>query len=146
MTYGNPWQSYRNVATNTAPPGQLVLMLYDGAIRFLNQALAAFESDDPLEFNQTVSNNIIRAQDIINELNLSLNMTAGGEFSSTMRGLYTYFDRRLQDSNIQKEETGLREVIARLTVVRDAWAEMLSKEVEAPKDREEHRPSLEAHG
>lgn len=144
MTYGNPWQSYRNVATNTAPPGQLVLMLYDGAIRFLNQALAAFECEDPLEFNQTVSNNIIRAQDIINELNLSLNMTAGGEFSATMRGLYTYFDRRLQDSNIQKEETGVREVIARLSVVRDAWAEMLSKELEASKG--EGRPSLEAHG
>jgi|JI102314A1RNA_FD_contig_31_846689_length_1171_multi_4_in_0_out_0_2 flagellar protein FliS len=144
MTYGNPWQSYRNVATNTAPPGQLVLMLYDGAIRFLNQALAAFENEDPLEFNQTVSNNIIRAQDIINELNLSLNMTAGGEFSATMRGLYSYFDRRLQESNIQKEETGLREVIQRLTVVRDAWAEMLSKEIEATQV--ESRPSLEAHG
>ncbi|MBL9168322.1 MAG: flagellar export chaperone FliS [Verrucomicrobiales bacterium] len=144
MTYGNPWQSYRNVATNTAPPGQLVLMLYDGAIRFLNQALAAFENEDPLEFNQTVSNNIIRAQDIINELNLSLNMTAGGEFSATMRGLYSYFDRRLQESNIQKEETGLREVIQRLTVVRDAWAEMLSKEVGAT--HAEGRPSLEAHG
>jgi len=144
MTYGNPWQSYRNVATNTAPPGQLVLMLYDGAIRFLNQALAAFENEDPLEFNQTVSNNIIRAQDIINELNLSLNMTAGGEFSATMRGLYTYFDRRLQDSNMQKEETGVREVIARLSVVRDAWAEMLSKELDASQG--EGRPSLEAHG
>jgi len=119
-------------------------MLYDGAIRFLNQALAAFENEDPLEFNQTVSNNIIRAQDIINELNLSLNMTAGGEFSATMRGLYSYFDRRLQESNIQKEETGLREVIQRLTVVRDAWAEMLSKEIEATQV--ESRPSLEAHG
>ena len=144
MTYGNPWQSYRNVATNTAPPGQLVLMLYDGAIRFLNQALAAFESEDPLEFNQNISNNIIRAQDIINELNLSLNMTVGGDFASTMRGLYTYFDRRLQDSNMQKEETGLREVVQRLTVVRDAWAEMLSKEVDASK--EPGRSSLEAHG
>ena len=127
MTYGNPWQSYRVVATQTASPGQLVLMLYDGAIRFLNKALIGFDLDDPLEHNQTINNNIIRAQDIINELNLSLNMAAGGQFAQTLRDLYGYFDRRLQESNIQKEQTGIREVIQRLTVLRDAWAEMLSK-------------------
>ena len=127
MTYGNPWQSYRKIATNTAPPGQLVLMLYDGAIRFLNAAGVGFELEDPLDYNQTINNNIIRAQDIINELNLSLNMEVGGEFSQTLRGLYSYFDRRLQDSNIQKDQTGLKEVLQRLTVLRDAWAEMLTK-------------------
>jgi flagellar protein FliS len=102
-------------------------MLYDGAIRFLNAAAAGFELEDPLEFNQTISNNIIRAQDIINELNLSLNMEVGGEFSETLRGLYSYFDRRLQESNMQKDQTGLKEVLQRLAVLRDAWAEMLAK-------------------
>ena len=127
MTYGNPWQSYRQVATRTASPGVLVLMLYDGAIRFLNQALQGFEREDPLEFHQVVNNNLLRAQEIINELNLSLNMEVGGEFSQTLRGLYSYFDRRLQDSNIEKDQTGLKEVLQRLTVLRDAWAEMLTK-------------------
>ena len=123
----NPWQSYRQVATQTASPGHLELMLYDGAIRFLNAAAVGFELEDPLDYNQTINNNIIRAQDIINELNLSLNMEVGGEFSQTLRGLYSYFDRRLQDSNIQKDQTGLKEVLQRLTVLRDAWAEMLTK-------------------
>ena len=144
MTYGNPWQSYQQVATNTAPPGQLVLMLYDGAIRFLNLAVAGFESEDPLEFNQTISNNIIRAQDIINELNLSLNMSVGGEFATTLRSLYAYFDRRLQESNVQKEDTGVREVIQRLTVLRDAWAEMLVKTGEDANGA--MTTTLEAHG
>jgi flagellar protein FliS len=149
MTYGNPWQSYRQVATTTAPPGHLVLMLYDGAIRFLNAALAGFDLDDPLEFNQTINNNVLRAQDIINELNLSLNMEAGGEFSERLRGLYTYFDRRLQESNVQKEHSGIREVLQRLGVLRNAWAEMLAKSTPGqplPDATPEGRPSLEACG
>src|SRR5215468_7180075 len=67
MNRSNPWKSYREVATQTAPRGQLVLMLFDGALRFLDRALMGFSKDDPAEFNQTISNNIIRAQDIIGE-------------------------------------------------------------------------------
>jgi flagellar secretion chaperone FliS len=121
----NPWQSYRQVATQTASPGQLVLMLFDGAARFLDQALEGFSETDPLLFNQTISNNIIKAQAIINELNLSLNMEVGGEFSARMRALYDYLDRRLQESNLSKTETGIREVLKHITSLRDAWSEML---------------------
>mgnify|MGYP001583552604 CR=1 FL=1 len=122
-------QSYRQIATQTASPGQLVLMLYDGAILFLERALLGFASEDPVEFNQTINNNVQRAQEIINELDRSLNMSQGGEFSSNMRRLYDYFDRRLQQSNLGKEESGIKEVVARLTVLRDAWAEMLGGEI-----------------
>ena len=154
MTYGNPWQSYQQVATRTAPPGQLVLMLYDGSIRFLNASLSGFEREDPLEFHQTISNNLIRAQEIINELDLSLNMEAGGQFAETLRGLYQYFDRLLQESNIRKEQGGIVEVLQRITVLRNAWAEMLSKTSDSALASPIHPgappaeslPSLEAHG
>ncbi len=144
MTYGNPWQSYRQVATKTAPPGQLVLMLYDGAIRFLNLAIAGFDLEDPLEFHQTINNNLIRAQDIINELNLSLNMDVGGEFAQTLRGLYIYFDRLLQESNTQKDQAGILEVAQRLKTLRDAWSEMLAKSGGSPGDRA--LPNVEMRG
>jgi len=120
-------QSYLRVATQTVSPGQLVLMLYDGALRFLERARLGFASDDPLEFNQTIHNNLVRAQEIISELNMALNIEAGGEFASTMRRLYDYLDRRLIESNRAKKEDGIIEVIGRLTVLRDAWAEMLRK-------------------
>ncbi len=122
----NPWQSYRQVATQTATPGQLVLMLFDGAIRFLDRALGGFELDDPAEFNATVNNNVIRAQDIIRELDHSLNMEVGGEFAQTMRRLYRYFDEQLGQSNMRKEPDGIRLVIRLITTLRDAWAEMMS--------------------
>ena len=121
------WQSYRQVATQTASPGQVVLMLYDGILRFLEQAKTGFAKDDPKEFNETINNNIQRAQAIINEMNQSLNMAEGGEFALRMRGLYDYFDRRLQESNMTKTDDGILEVIKRVTVLRDAWSEMLHK-------------------
>jgi flagellar protein FliS len=128
MPAANPWQSYRQVATQTATPGQLVLMLYDGAIRFLEQARAGFAKDDPLEFNQTINNNVIRAQAIIHELNETLNMEAGGKFAETMRALYNYMDLRLHESNQHKREDGILDVIRRLMVLRDAWAQMLQRQ------------------
>jgi flagellar secretion chaperone FliS len=119
------WQSYRQVATETASAGQLVLMLYEGAIRFLEKAKSGFGQTDPLEFNQTINNNIIRAQAIINELNYSLNMSEGKDCAENFRRLYNYLDYRLQESNQHKREEGILEVVSRLTVLRDAWADML---------------------
>ena len=127
MQRTNPWQSYRKVATQTASPGQLVLMLYEGAIRFLEKSLTGFVQEDPLEFNLTVNNNVLRAQAIICEMNGVLNMEAGGEISTNFRRLYDYLNRRLQEANIKKQKEPIEEVLMRLRVLRDSWAEMLQK-------------------
>jgi flagellar protein FliS len=131
----NPWQSYRQAATKTATPGQLVLMLFDGALRFLDRALIGFDLDDPLESNLAINNNILKAQDIIRELNASLNMELGGEFSATMRRLYNYYDSQLSKSNLQKDPTGVQLVIRLLTEIRNAWSEMLSGRSTSPVDQ-----------
>jgi flagellar protein FliS len=108
-------------------------MLYDGTLRSLERALKGFSYEDPAEFNMTVHNNLQRAQDIIRELNLALNMEKGGQFAATLRRLYDYFDRRIWESNVQKRRDGVEEVIRHLTVLRDAWATMLNGEaVNAP--------------
>ena len=121
------WQSYRQVATQTASPGQLVLLLYNGIIRFLEQARLGFTLDDPKESNEAINNNIQRAQAIIQEMDQSLNLTEGGEFARRMRSLYDYFDRCLQESNMHKSEPGILEVLKHVTILRDAWAEMLQQ-------------------
>lgn len=124
----NPWQSYRQVATRTASPGQLVLMLYEGVIRFLERAQGGFELEDPVESNTTVNNNIIRAQEIIRELDFSLDLDKGGELAVQLRRLYDYFDRVLLEANLRKDPAGITEVIERITVLRDAWATMLRRQ------------------
>ena len=133
MNPKNPWQSYRQVATRTASPGQLVLMLYEGAIRFLERAEAGFRLEDPVEFNTTINDNILRAQDIIRELDFSLNVEQGGELAIQLRRLYDYFDRVLLEANLRKDPTGITEVVRRITVLRDAWATMLEKQGDSPE-------------
>ncbi len=120
----NPWQSYRKVAVQTASPGHLVLMLYDGAIKFLERSLEGFNRQDPLEFNQTINNNIVRAQAIIHELNSRLDMEQG-EISENFRRLYNYFNRQLQQANIKKNKAPIEEVVGHLRGIRDSWSEML---------------------
>lgn len=127
----HPWNSYRQIATQTAPPGQLVLMLYEGAVNFLNRALTGFGKEDPAESFETINNNIVRTQEILNELNASLNIEEGGELAVHLRRLYLYLDWRLSQSNIAKEAAGIHEAIRRITVLRDAWAAMLSGQRQA---------------
>jgi flagellar protein FliS len=131
MPRNKPWDSYRKVATQTATPGQLVLMLYDGAISFLEKALVGFAHEDPQLFNQTINNNILRAQAIIHEMNVSLNMRAGGDAASNFRRLYNYLYRRLSIANRTKEKVPVEESITHLRVLRDSWAEMLRNGGEA---------------
>jgi flagellar secretion chaperone FliS len=125
--HAKAWQSYRQAATQSASPGQVVLLLFDGIIRFLEQARQGFIKDDPKEFNETINNNLQRAQAIINEMDVSLDLAAGGEFAERMRGLYTYFDRKLQESNMSKTEHGIVEVLNHVSILRNSWAEMLSQ-------------------
>jgi flagellar protein FliS len=134
MSRNKPWDSYRKVATQTATPGQLVLMLYDGALRFLEQSLTGFDYRDPRLFNQTINNNILRAQAIIHEMNASLNLQEGGEIASNFRRLYNYFYRRLTEANRTKQKAPITETMTHLRALRDSWAEMLRRGPEADAD------------
>jgi flagellar protein FliS len=124
----NPWNSYRRIATQTAPPGQLVLMLYDGAIRFSERALTGFAFTDLCERNVTINNNLQRAVEIVRELNCCLNTDAGGQLAQTLRDLYDYMERRLLASNFNKNRAGVDEVIVHLKELRNAWATMLANQ------------------
>ena len=123
----DPLQSYRKVTTQTAPPEHLVLMLYDGAINFLERGLMGFNYSDVLEFNLTINNNVQRAQAIIYEMNARLDMKKGGEIAENFRRLYTYLYRRLQEANLKKKKPPIEEVIGHLRELREGWAEMLRR-------------------
>lgn len=126
MRPANPWKSYRQIATQTAPPGQLILMLFDGAVRALECAQLGFNCADIGERNSTIHNNLRRAVDIIRELNVSLDMEAGGQLAETLRGLYCFFERRLVQSNLKKSRKGIDEILPMIRQLRDAWHSMLN--------------------
>lgn len=117
------YDAYKDTEIQTADQGKLILMLYDGAIRFLNIAI------DNMDFRKydIVNNNIIKAQDIITELMLSLNMDQGGEIAKNLFNIYAYMKKRLLEGNIKKDPVILQEVIKHLTTLRSAWEEAIKK-------------------
>jgi len=134
MRPANPWKSYRQIATQTAPPGQLVLMLFDGALRSLDRALLGFDCTDIGERNTAIHNNIQNALDIIRELNCSLDLEAGGPLADTLTNLYAYFERRLIQSNLKKSRKGIEEVLPMIRELRNAWYCMLTGLTPTPPD------------
>ncbi|MCL2025461.1 MAG: flagellar export chaperone FliS [Leptospirales bacterium] len=121
----NPYDQYKETQVNTANQGKLIVMLYDGAIKFLN--IAAENMDSPKTYD-VANNNIIKAQDIVTELLLSLNMADGGEIAGNLFNLYMFFKKQLLDANISKDPEKIKPVIANLKVLRDAWDQISANE------------------
>ena len=122
-------RTYRANSVLTASPGQLVLMLFDGALKSMNVAREAFaRPPEDVRRIEVINTQLIKAQNIIRELQGTLNHDAGGDFSRTMERLYDYYLRRLTDANLRKQVEPVIEVERLLREVRDAWAEMLRKQ------------------
>jgi len=123
--------AYRANAVGSARPENLVVMLFDGAIRFLGAAIRAFDYEDPLDFNLNIHTNISKTQAIIRELNHALDLDNGGELGQNLTSLYNYFDHRLQEANIKKDRAIIEEVLERISELRDAWNESLEQQDKA---------------
>ena len=120
--------SYRTVSVDTASPGKLILMLYDGALRFLRTAEDGFRLECPRARSETVHNNLMRAQDIISELQRCLNLRDGGDVAINMFRLYDFMLTRLIEANLKKKPENVRVVVQLLGEVRDAWDQMLREQ------------------
>ena len=126
-------KTYRANAVLTASPGQLVLMLYDGALKAMGLALEAFkEAEDNPRRIEMINHQLQKAQNIIAELQGGLNMEQGGEFAQTLNRLYDYHYRRLFEANVRKQPELVVEVEGLLRSLRDAWAEMLTQQEAEP--------------
>ena len=79
MQYDKIAKSYKVQSVQTASPGKLVLMLFDAGLRFTTAAKRAFEEEEFTKRNEDVNNNLIRAQNIVTELQSSLDMSVPGE-------------------------------------------------------------------
>jgi flagellar protein FliS len=117
-TYNKGAQAYLQTQVQSRTPVELVVMLYDGAIKFLGQARDAMVGGDLVTKRQALS----RGLAIIQELQNMLNMEAGGEVAERLDGLYTYIQGRCYDANAQRDPEGLDESVRLLTPLRDAWA------------------------
>ncbi len=117
----NPYQQYRQNAVKSAGRGELTLMLYNGAVKFVKQGMKFIEEKNI----EGTHNAIVRAQEIILHLSDTLNMEY--ELSQNLARLYDYINRRLVEANLKKDEQVLAEVLGLVEELRDTWAEAIKR-------------------
>ncbi|HPG31612.1 MAG TPA: flagellar export chaperone FliS [bacterium] len=119
----NPYNQYKKSSIQTASQGKLILMMYEGAIKFLNIAIEHIA----LKRYDIVNSNIIKTQDIITELMLALNLEVGGDIAKNLYSLYDYMNRRLVEANIKKNEEIAKEILKLLLELKEAWDLVVKK-------------------
>lgn len=119
MALNNPYQSYKQNSLNTASPGELTLKLYNGCLKFITLAKKAIQ-DGNVEAKNT---NLIKAQNIIHEFMVTLNMNVN--VSKDLLVMYDYLHRRLVEANIKSDLAILEEVEGFVTDFRDTWKEAI---------------------
>lgn len=119
----NPYRQYQKVRVETADQGTLLLMLYEGALRFLGRARKSLWEKDL----EGAHNNLLRAEDIITELMASLDLEKGGEIAAALFQLYDYMYRLLLEANLKKDPQPLGQVERMLAELRDTWKEALGE-------------------
>lgn len=117
------YRNYKEVEIETASGLKLVVLLYSGALKFLNIARTAIEKKDYENSNRY----LIKTQDIISELMSSLNFEAG-EIAHNLNSLYIYINRRLLEANIYKNIELIDEASKLLTTLKSAWDELLKEQ------------------
>lgn len=126
MSVTNPYERYKQTQIETAGQGKLILMLYEGAIRNLKVA-SEYIGKCKIE---PAHNALLKAQDIVQELDLSLNMDAGGDIAQGLRSLYQYMRQRLIEANIKKDMMIINEIIHLLTELKEAWDVIIRKGID----------------
>ncbi len=115
----NPYDKYTNNNIMTASKEELTLMLYDGALKFINQAYIAIESKEYSKANDL----LIRVQDIYRELQFTLNHKY--EISKQLNALYDYIVSRTREANMKKDLEILEEIRDLTRDFRDTWKEAI---------------------
>ena len=113
----NGVEAYQDTAVTTQSKGRLIVLLYDGAIKFMKLAIKELEAGNPEAKGQYIN----RAQDIINELNAVLDADAGGEIAANLRKLYSFMNNRLSEANIKRDPQIIREVITLMEELNQSW-------------------------
>jgi len=131
MAYTNAISSYRETRVITASQGQLIIMLYDETVKQLDKGLELLSlstggKKDPGNIEK-ISKAILKAQEIITELTVSLDFEQGGDIAKNLFSLYTWFNKELVESNISHDVRRITQVRNQLSELKSAWTEAASK-------------------
>ena len=119
----NPYlKQYQKNEVETASPEKILILLYDGAIQFLNKAKIAMEQKNIPE----IHNNLIGCEKIIEEFINTVDVENGGDFAIRIKALYQYFYDTLVQANLKKDESKIDEVLRHLIDLRATWKQAIA--------------------
>ncbi|MFH2000033.1 MAG: flagellar export chaperone FliS [Planctomycetota bacterium] len=123
MTTATAIERYKKNIILSAPPGKLLLMLYDGAIKNMNTAVQKLKENDRAGFSLHIG----KGQAIISELLSSLDMKIGGEIAKNLENLYLFVINQLTESNIKCTDKGIVHALHIIRTLKDGWHEAIKK-------------------
>ena len=131
LAYTNAISSYRETRVKTASQGQLIIMLYEEAVKHLDRGLELLGLNTGGKKNpgniEKISKSILKAQEIITELTVSLDFEQGGEIAKNLFSLYAWFNKELLEANIHQDIRTITAVRNQLNELKSAWAEIVAK-------------------
>ena len=130
----NPYKEYEKNEVMTANPKELILMLYTGAIKLLEDATQYIKNYKTYDL---ANEKILKAQDIITELILSLDMEKGKEIAANLFSLYSFMKKELLNANIKKEVDPIQNVIKFLSELKSSWEQIDVQPSSSEKDKSE---------
>jgi len=117
----NPYSQYQKTQVTTASKERVLLMLYEGAIRFTKQAIAAMKQKKIAEKSKYIS----KATAILSELMATLDFKAGGQLAVDLENLYVFMIDKLIDGNIKNDPESLQVVEQLLMTLYEAWKDVI---------------------
>lgn len=117
------FDAYKKTNVSTASQGQLVVLLYEGAVKNLTAASSLFDSSGMVAARdiEALNSSLQKAQAIITELQVSLDMEAGGEIARNLMALYVYFNSELMSANINRDKGRIDFVLKMMSELLDSW-------------------------
>ena len=127
--YNQSYNAYKKASVNTASQAELVVLLYEGAVKKLASASSKFGPDGklPVANIESFSSDVLRAEEIITELQVSLDMEKGGEIARNLMSLYLYFNDQLRSANISKNKEKIDSVLNMMSQLADSWRQAAEK-------------------
>jgi flagellar protein FliS len=129
VAYKNALSTYKEIRINTASQGQLIVMLYSEAAKQLDMALRLLELNDvkkdPGRIEQ-ISKAIVKTQEIVCELMVSLDFEQGGDIARNLFSLYSWFNRELMEANIDQDPRRISIVLNHVESLRSAWQDIVA--------------------
>ncbi len=123
MMYNQAYNAYKKASVKTASQAELVVLLYEGAVKKLTSASSKFTPDGklPVANIESFSSDVLRAQEIITELQVSLDMEKGGEIARNLMSLYLFFNDQLRSANITKNKDKIDSVLNMMSQLTESW-------------------------